>query len=270
MVNAARHSGAPSVDVYAECADDAVEVFVRDRGTGFDPDDVPEDRMGLRGSVIGRMERHGGTARDPLRAGRGHRGGADHGQDASARTGDRQRRKCSRSDRTDGGGRERAVRAGSASCWSTTTRCSAAGCGPSSATRSTSSARPRTSTSAVAAVLREAPDVVLLDVHLPGRRRRRGADPGRRRRARRPGSWRCRSPTPPQDVIGVIRAGARGYVTKTITGPELVAGDRAGRRRATRCSARGWPGSCSTRSPDRRGAVRRPRARPAVRRASAR
>ncbi len=63
MVNAARHSGAPAVDVYAECDDGLVEVFVRDRGTGFDPAAVPDDRMGLRGSVVGRMERHGGTAR---------------------------------------------------------------------------------------------------------------------------------------------------------------------------------------------------------------
>ncbi len=66
MVNAARHSGAPAVDVYAECtpAGDGseVEVFVRDRGAGFDPGAVPADRMGLRGSVIGRMERHGGRA----------------------------------------------------------------------------------------------------------------------------------------------------------------------------------------------------------------
>ena len=51
------------MDVYGECSDDTVEVFVRDRGKGFDPDDVPEDRMGLRGSVTGRMDRHGGTAR---------------------------------------------------------------------------------------------------------------------------------------------------------------------------------------------------------------
>ncbi len=62
MVNAARHSGAPVVDVYAEVADGRVEVFVRDRGSGFDPDTVPADRMGLRGSVVGRVERHGGTA----------------------------------------------------------------------------------------------------------------------------------------------------------------------------------------------------------------
>ena len=62
MVNAARHSGAPVVDVFAECADGGIEVFVRDRGAGFDPGSVPADRMGLRGSVIGRVQRHGGTA----------------------------------------------------------------------------------------------------------------------------------------------------------------------------------------------------------------
>ncbi len=63
MVNAARHSGAPVVDVYAECDARRVEVFVRDRGRGFEPEAVPADRMGLRGSVVGRMQRHGGTAR---------------------------------------------------------------------------------------------------------------------------------------------------------------------------------------------------------------
>ena len=62
MVNAARHSGAPVVDVFAECEGGRVEVFIRDRGHGFDPDDVPADRLGLRGSIIGRVERHGGTA----------------------------------------------------------------------------------------------------------------------------------------------------------------------------------------------------------------
>ena len=62
MVNAARHAQAPVVDVYAECEDGVVEVFVRDRGVGFDPSAVPDDRMGLRGSVVGRVERHGGTA----------------------------------------------------------------------------------------------------------------------------------------------------------------------------------------------------------------
>jgi signal transduction histidine kinase len=37
-------------------------VFVRDRGDGFDPDRMPEDRRGVRESIVGRMERHGGKA----------------------------------------------------------------------------------------------------------------------------------------------------------------------------------------------------------------
>jgi signal transduction histidine kinase len=62
MANAAAHSGAAKVDVYCEVDGAAVEVFVRDRGRGFDPDAVPEDRAGVRNSIIGRMERHGGHA----------------------------------------------------------------------------------------------------------------------------------------------------------------------------------------------------------------
>ena len=62
MVNAAKHSGAEKIDVYAEVDEDSVEVFVRDRGNGFDADAVAEDRMGVKGSIIDRMARHGGTA----------------------------------------------------------------------------------------------------------------------------------------------------------------------------------------------------------------
>ena len=50
------------MDLYAEVAQDRVEVFVRDRGRGFDLAAVPQDRQGVRGSVVGRMERHGGSA----------------------------------------------------------------------------------------------------------------------------------------------------------------------------------------------------------------
>ena len=69
MVNAAKHSGAEQVDVFAECADAQVEVFVRDRGRGFDEASVPEDRLGVRNSIVDRMRRHGGTA--VLRTARG-------------------------------------------------------------------------------------------------------------------------------------------------------------------------------------------------------
>jgi signal transduction histidine kinase len=61
MWNAVRHAGAP-VSVYVEVGPDDIEGFVRDRGSGFDPGAVPKDRLGVRESIIGRMERHGGTA----------------------------------------------------------------------------------------------------------------------------------------------------------------------------------------------------------------
>ena len=62
MVNAAKHSGADQVQVYAEVEPSQVTVFVRDRGSGFDVSAVPADRYGLAQSVVGRMERNGGTA----------------------------------------------------------------------------------------------------------------------------------------------------------------------------------------------------------------
>jgi signal transduction histidine kinase/phage shock protein PspC (stress-responsive transcriptional regulator) len=62
MVNAAKFGAGSPVDVYAEAQGGALQVFVRDRGPGFDPDAVPADRRGLRESVLGRMERHGGRA----------------------------------------------------------------------------------------------------------------------------------------------------------------------------------------------------------------
>jgi signal transduction histidine kinase/phage shock protein PspC (stress-responsive transcriptional regulator) len=60
--NAAKHAGTPAVDVYAEVSPAALEVFVRDRGHGFDPETVPADRQGVRNSILDRMTRHGGTA----------------------------------------------------------------------------------------------------------------------------------------------------------------------------------------------------------------
>jgi signal transduction histidine kinase len=63
LVNSAKHSETTNVSLYGEVEPDAVHVFVKDRGVGFDPDDVAEDRQGVRGSIVGRMERHGGTVR---------------------------------------------------------------------------------------------------------------------------------------------------------------------------------------------------------------
>jgi DNA-binding NarL/FixJ family response regulator len=81
---------------------------------------------------------------------------------------------------------------------------------------------------AVTAIARTRPDVVLLDVHLPGgggvevmRRVALAADreaPG----SRAPSFLALSVSDAAEDVIGTIRGGARGYVTKTITGEELV------------------------------------------------
>ncbi|MBO1417269.1 PspC domain-containing protein [Streptomyces sp. FH025] len=70
-VNAAKYGGGGPVQVYAEVEGRTVSVFVRDHGPGFDPDTVPEDRMGVRESIVGRMKRNGGTARVRPAAGGG-------------------------------------------------------------------------------------------------------------------------------------------------------------------------------------------------------
>ena len=61
-VNAAKWSGASVISLFAEVEPDEVAIVVRDRGKGFDPETVPEDRKGLAESVCGRMARRGGTA----------------------------------------------------------------------------------------------------------------------------------------------------------------------------------------------------------------
>jgi len=76
---------------------------------------------------------------------------------------------------------------------------------------------------AVAAIGEHRPDVVLLDVHLPG-----GGGAEVMRRATSPDTryLALSVSDAAEDVIGTIRGGARGYVTKTITGPELVSAIR--------------------------------------------
>ena len=75
--------------------------------------------------------------------------------------------------------------------------------------------------SAVAAILAATPDVVLLDVHLPGGG---GAEVIKQVAALEPNvKFLALSVSDAaEDVIGVIRAGARGYVTKSISADELV------------------------------------------------
>jgi signal transduction histidine kinase len=63
LTNAAKfaHDGGP-VRLYAEIDDRDAHVFIDDRGPGFDAGAIPDDRRGVRESIIGRMKRHGGQA----------------------------------------------------------------------------------------------------------------------------------------------------------------------------------------------------------------
>lgn len=63
MMNAAKHSGADRVSVFAEASEAQVDIFVTDQGKGFDVDGVDDDRQGIAESIKGRMHRHGGTAK---------------------------------------------------------------------------------------------------------------------------------------------------------------------------------------------------------------
>ena len=62
MANAARHSGADQVSAFVDVGEDDIAVYVRDRGSGFDPDAVPPGAHGIAESIRGRMSRVGGTA----------------------------------------------------------------------------------------------------------------------------------------------------------------------------------------------------------------
>lgn len=77
---------------------------------------------------------------------------------------------------------------------------------------------------AVRTVLDLAPDVVLLDVHLPGGAGGGGAEVAERVLARRPAQrfLALSVSDAAEDVVAVIRAGARGYITKTASGAEVA------------------------------------------------
>ena len=59
------------VDVYAEVTESGTDVFVRDRGAGFEVEQIADDRHGVRDSILGRMDRHGGEATVRSTAGEG-------------------------------------------------------------------------------------------------------------------------------------------------------------------------------------------------------
>ena len=223
MLNAARHSGAPSVSVYLEVRDEDAVVFVRDRGRGFDPAAVGEDRGGIAASIVGRLARNGGAARIHTAPGEGcelelslPRPAADPARDAT-----------------------RATTETTTTRATSTKRCAAM---PDRAPPRVflvddhelflSGVRAElgdavdvvgaaSEVDAAIELIRErVPDVVLVDVHMP--------DGGGARVIR---DVLTTHPSvrflalsvsdAPVDVIATIRAGARGYVTKTIAPAEL-------------------------------------------------
>jgi signal transduction histidine kinase len=70
LVNAARYSGTEAISLFGEVSEEAVAVTVRDRGRGFDPGH-PGSGRGIAESIVGRMQRHGGTAEVHSRPGEG-------------------------------------------------------------------------------------------------------------------------------------------------------------------------------------------------------
>ena len=223
MVNAAKHSGAPSIAVYLEVDRDQVTLFVRDRGRGLRRGAVTTDRRRDRESIIGRMDRHGGTAEMRCRLGSGtevelsRSGSREHATSracsssttitSSSRGARRDRRRRRRGRGCIGRRlRDRADRrtATPTSCWSTCT------CPPAAARRSSGGVLARPSRRCGFSHSR-----------CPTRRRCDRGDPRRSTRLRRP--RRSRAPS----CVDAIAASPT----------------------TTRCSRRGSPASCSTRSP---------------------
>jgi signal transduction histidine kinase len=62
IANVRLHAGVDHLDLVASTTGDALVVLVIDEGRGFNPDAVPEDRLGLRASVLERLSGLGGSA----------------------------------------------------------------------------------------------------------------------------------------------------------------------------------------------------------------
>ena len=184
MVNAAKHSGADKIDVYAEVDEERIEVFVRDRGQGFDVDAVADDRMGVKGSIVNRMARHGGTATVRSRPGDGHR----------STTGDQAMSTPTAPEAVPAP----SARAGPTGWWwSTTTPCSGPGSRPRSAPRCRWSARRPTPDPAIAMVLQTHRTWCCWTCTCPAAAASRCCARCTRRTPTR-SSWPCRSPTRPR------------------------------------------------------------------------
>ncbi len=230
MVNAARHAKVATVSLYAEVEEDKLSVFVRDRGAGFDLSTVDEDRHGVRGSIIGRMQRHGGQAEIRTAPGEGTEVGAVHA--AGPSEGETSRSKVTSALRVFLVDDHAMFRAGVRAELGAYVR---------GDRRGEHGAEAVTAITAAAA-------------------RRRAARRAHARRRRPGGAGRGAAQPPAGEVPGAVRVGRRRGRDRPDPGrgPRVRHEDHlagatwptrsAGWPRATRCSARGWPASCWTRS----------------------
>ena len=193
MTNAAKFSGAAEIAVYAEVGAEAVSVFVRDRGSGFDRATVSPDRRGIAESIEGRLERAGGTA---------------------AIVSDPESRNRSRATAAPEGIMKRRV------VLVDDHELFRAGVRGEIAASVDIVGEAGTVAEAVPLIRELDPEVVLLDVHLPDGGGE-GVIAGVAQERPAVKFLALSVSDAAEDVIGVIRAGARGYVTKTISGAEL-------------------------------------------------
>ena len=193
VANAAVHSGSTAISVYVEVEKDLVTAFVRDQGSGFDPAVVPADRRGIADSIVGRMERHGGTATVHSEPGCRHGGRPQASAEGvvTIRVFVVDDHELFRSGVRSELGRDVEI-VGDAG----------------------------TVDEAVPAIVELRPDVVLLDVHMAGGGGRAVIEAVRPERPDVKFLALSVSDAA-EDVIGIIRAGARGYVTKSISAEEL-------------------------------------------------
>ncbi|HNP15451.1 MAG TPA: ATP-binding protein, partial [Terrimesophilobacter sp.] len=63
LENIVRHSGSDSAEVFVDSTADSLSVMIVDHGRGFDPEAVPDNRLGIRRSLVKRIESCGGTVR---------------------------------------------------------------------------------------------------------------------------------------------------------------------------------------------------------------
>ena len=151
-------------------------VYVRDRGCGFDPDAVPDDRQGIAQSIRARMARFGGSAVIRSAPGRGAE------VELSLPLGS--------AVPMSGGSRPRIFLVDDHAMFRAGVRAELG-----DAVDVVGEADE--ATAAVEMINERLPEVVLLDVHLPGGGGRRCSG-GSRPTIRRSSSWPCRSPTPPR------------------------------------------------------------------------